>query len=78
MAKKTTETTKQDIRKQRARKAGVILAIVAVFLAGVVATVSYNSIIAHIQNDGVNNYKKTQCEKYAKDGVQWLECDVSK
>lgn len=78
MAKKTIETSKQDIVKARARKAGLVLAIVAVFLAGVVATVSYNSVIAHIEANGVSKYKKTQCEKYAKDGVQWLECDVQK
>lgn len=76
MAKPTA--TKEEVRKQRAKKAGIVLAIIAVFLAGVVATVSYNSVIAHIEATGVNKYKQTQCEKYAKDGVQWLECDVTK
>ncbi len=73
---KKPQMTKQS--KARAKKLTIAFAVVALFLSGILATVYFQKTISDIKAQGVAEYKLSECDKYSKDGAEWLECDVVK
>lgn len=48
----------------------------ALMVAGMVSTLKYQQFISNVKAQGVAEYKKTDCLKFARDGATWLECDI--
>ena len=55
---------------------GVVVGIAALIALGVAGTLSYQNFISNVKAQGVQEFKTTGCDEYAKDGQKWLECDV--
>ena len=62
--------------KNQMKIVGVVVAIVALVAVGVAGTLGYQKFISNVKAQGVQEFKTTGCDEYAKDGQKWLECDV--
>ncbi len=62
--------------KKTMKIVGVVVTVVALVVVGVVGTLQYQKFISDTKAQGVSEFKANDCDKYAKDGMTWLECDL--
>ena len=61
--------------KKQWKNIGIVVAIVALVVAGVAGTLGYQKFISDTKAQGVAEYKENDCKKFTDKNVTWLECD---
>lgn len=58
--------------------AGIVATVVVLIASGIAGTLGYQSYVAGIKAQGVEEYKTHECQKYSNEdkSMYWLECDA--
>lgn len=62
--------------KKQMTVVGIVVLVVVLIASGVAGTLTYQKFISDTKAQGVTEFKANDCDKYAKDGMTWLECDL--
>lgn len=66
--------------KKQWKNIGIVVAIVALVVAGVAGTLGYQKFISDTKAQGVLEYKSDECTKYMNEdkSAVWLECEATR